>query len=611
MLAIDQKQSGQSAVAPTSESSAPEARTTAGLAVTALLAACGGGGGGAAGDSNPKPVSDTQALADAAANADADADADAARFLLQAQFSATEAEIAEVRKGAYAAWLNQQFDAAQGQTGWDWLEARGYGKVEGNRYFSVSYPADFMLWKQLMSDSDAMRKRMALALSEQFVVSLEVGFTWFSHAFAHYWDTLMKNAFGNFRQLLEDVTLHPAMGFYLNTRGNQKENTSTGRQPDENYAREVMQLFTIGLYQLNPDGTEKRDASGNPIETYSQSDVSNLARVFTGYDIDRSDGVTFPVPGGTATIESRDFTRKPMAFDAAKHSNLEATFLGVTVPANTPGPAALKTALDTLFNHPNVGPFFSRQMIQRLVTSNPSAAYVGRVAAQFNNNGTGVRGDLRAVWSAILLDSEARSALALTNPRFGKLREPMLRLVQWARSFGATSAAGSWKVFDTTSVDTKLGQSPLRAPSVFNFFRPGFVPPGTVMAAEQAPAPEFQLVNETTVGAYLNYMQGIVRVGIACPSPSVPEAATSSPYVPDVIPRYDRELLRVTDATALVAHLGLLLCGGQLLATTQALIVNALNVIPVTVASTEALQRDRVAAAVLMVMASADYLIQK
>jgi uncharacterized protein (DUF1800 family) len=607
MLVTQQENREREPHAPAAAMPVPDAKTTAGLAAMALLAACGGGGGGdttgasqsgAASASDAKPVSA--------------ADADAARFLQQAQFSSTQAEIADVRQVGYAGWLARQFEAPQGQTGWDWLEARGYGQMDLNRYYRSSYQADFMLWNQLMSGPDAMRRRMALALSEFFVVSLESSlYNWRSHVFASYWDTLVKHAFGNFRQLLEDVTLHPAMGSYLNTKGNQKENTSTGRLPDENYAREVMQLFTIGLHQLNPDGTDKHDARGNPVETYAPSDVSNLARVFTGYDLDRSDGVRIPVPGLDATSESKDFACKPMAFNANRHSMLEVVFLGVTIPANTPGPAALKMALDTLFNHPNTGPFFARQMIQRLVTSNPSAAYVGRVAARFNNNGAGVRGDLPTVWAAILLDDEARSVQSMANLRFGKLREPMLRLIQWARSFGATSAAGSWKVFNTTDPATQLGQSPLHAPSVFNFFRPGFVPPNTAMAAAQATAPEFQLVNETTVGGYLNYMQGVIRNGISCSSPDVPQVVSGSNHQFDVRARYADELGLVSNAAALVSHLGLVLCAGALSAATQTLIVSGLNAKPITLASTDADKLDRIAAAVLMVMASADYLIQK
>lgn len=609
MLVTPERQCEQETTSQAADNALPKAATTAGLAAMALLAACGGGGGGGgtgAGTSAAVASNDVQPV-----NA---ADASAARFLQQAQFSSSVSEIADARQAGFAGWLARQFEAAPGPTGWDWLEARGYGQMDANRYFANIYPAEFMLWSQLMSSPDAMRKRMALALSELFVVSLDAAeFNWRSHAFTHYWDTLVKNAFGNFRQLLEDVTLHPAMGYYLNTKGNLKENTSTGSTPDENYAREVMQLFTIGLYQLNTDGSEKRDASGNPVETYTASDVVNLARVLTGYDFDRSDGARITVTGQSATIESRDFARKPMAFDASKHSSLEAAFLGVTIPANTPGPAALKTALDTLFNHANAGPFFARQMIQRLVTSNPSAAYVGRVAEKFNNNGAGVRGDLRAVWSAILLDSEARGDQGLTDPRFGKLREPMLRLIQWARSFGVTSAAGSWKVFNTSNPASQLGQSPLHAPSVFNFFRPGFVPPSTAMARTHAPAPEFQLVNEITVGGYLNYMQSVIRNGISCPKPDAPEAANGSGiFLPDVKAGYAQELVLLTSSTAaLVSHLGLVLCAGALSAATQTLIVTALNATPVKAESSDAFKLDRVAAAVLLVMASPDYLIQK
>jgi uncharacterized protein (DUF1800 family) len=480
----------------------------------------------------------------------------------------------------------------------------------------TTYPAEFVVWKELFSAPDGMRKRTALALSEFFVASmLTAEFDWRGHAYANWWDMLSRNTFGNFRQMLEDVTLHPAMGFYLNTKGNQKENPATGRVPDENYAREVMQLFTIGLFQLNLDGTPKLGGNGKELESYTQDDVTNLARVFTGYDFDTSDGVRVPVikNDGTAetyTANSRDFTRKPMSLNATRHSTLEAKFLGTTVAAGTAGPAALKTGLDTLFNHPNVGPFFGKQMIQRLVTSNPSKAYVARVAAAFNNNGAGVRGDMKAVWTAILLDDEARGPQGLADPGFGKLREPMLRFVQWGRSFGVTSLAGSWKMFDLSNPATQLGQSPLRAPSVFNFFRPGFVPPSSALAASKTPAPEFQLVNESSVGGYLNYMQNVIRNGITCPEPTLPEAAFRN-YILDVVANYTPELALVGDAAGLTARLNLILCAGQLSAATQSTIVAALNATPITATSTANQKLDRVCAAVLLVMASPEYLIQK
>ena len=469
-----------------------------------------------------------------------------------------------------------------------------------------------MIWNQLMTAPDQLRKRVALALSEICVVSLTgLDFSWLSHAMAHYWDQLVANAFGNYRQVLEDVTLNPAMGYYLNTRGNQKENPATGRLPDENYAREILQLMTIGLSSLNADGTVRRDSSGKAIDSYTQSDVTNLARVFTGYDYDQSQNVPTLVPDTTRTVPSTHFARLPMALNESRHSTLAATFLGTTIPAGTPGAAALKTALDTLCNHPNVGPFIGKQLIQRLVTSNPSPGYVARVAAAFNNNGAGVRGDLRAVVKAILLDDEARGPAGLTQPGFGKLREPMLRFVQWGRTFGISSARGSWKIGNLSDPGSRLSQSPLRSPSVFNFFRPGYVPPSTVLATNGAVAPEFQLVNESSVGGYLNYMQNVIRNGVFVNGPEVPQNIETGLNGYDIKPSYVSELALVTDPDALVARINLLMCAGQLSAATVKLISDALKATNITAASTENAKLDRIAAAIFLVMASAEYVVQK
>ncbi len=572
---------------------------------------------------------------------------DAARFLLQSQLNASDSEIAAVRSTTFASYLQQQFAKPIGETGWNWLEARGYGASDVNNYFFSTYPADGMIWNQLFTSQDSMRKRMTLALSEFFVVSLQSAeFTWRSHAFAQYWDLLVKNAFGNFRQLLEDVTLSPAMGYYLNTKGNLKENASTGRLPDENYAREVMQLFTLGLYELNLDGAVKLDGNGKQIETYTQSDVTNLARVFTGYDFDAPASERITPIGQTYTVEGKGFTTRPMAFKAANHTALPSNFLGAaTVGADNTGNRALKQALDILFNHPNVGPFFGKQMIQRLITSNPSPAYVMRVAAAFNNNGAGVRGDLKAVWTAIFLDDEARRTytvstapmpaptdpLAVRNEMgrlnrniadkaFGKLREPMLRFVQWGRTFGlgpTEAAFVYWKIPDTSSVSNALAQSPLRSPSVFNFFRPGFIPPSSAFAATNTTAPEFQLVNETNVGGYLNFMQDVIRNGLrSYIDPAVPQASYPSGlgYKLHTAATYTTELALVTDPTALVKRINLLMAAGQISDANQALMIAAIASMPVnsTNATTLASQKmDRVAAAVLMVLASSEYLIQK
>jgi uncharacterized protein (DUF1800 family) len=571
---------------------------------------------------------------------------DASRFLLQCQLSTSEAEINTVKSTTFAAYLQQQLNKPIGQTGWQWLEARGYGTSDSNNYFFNTYPAEYMIWNQLFTAPDSMRKRVALGLSEFFVASMQSAeFTWRSHAFAQYWDILNKNAFGNFRQLLEDVTLSPAMGYYLNTKGNQKEDVASGRVPDENYGREVMQLFTIGLYQLNIDGSVKTDGNGKKLESYTQSDVTNIARVFTGYDFDAPSSERFMPVGETYFVDGKLFTSRPMLLNASRHSTLASTFLGVTIPANTPGLAALKTALDTLFNHPNVGPFFGRQMIQRFVTSNPSPAYVARVAAAFNNNGAGVRGDLKALWTAIFLDDEARRTYTIntapipapadpnairsaegrltrdiSDKAFGKLREPILRFVQWGRTFGlgpVDPAYQFWKIQETSSASNSLGQSPLRSPSVFNFFRPGFIPPSSALAATNTTAPEFQLVNETTVGGYLNFMQDVMRNGFrSYIDPSVPQASypANNGYKLHSAATYLPELALVTDATALVKRVNLLMAAGQVSDANQTLMITAIASMPVNSTNATTLQNqkmDRVAATVLMVMACSQYLIQK
>jgi uncharacterized protein (DUF1800 family) len=518
---LDQVQEPQ--VLPT-EAAAQDADTLsaaklAAVAAAAALAACGGGGGG--GGAAPYvyvsvPVPGRTVNLSANPNyLTATTDAEASRFLQQAQFAATEADIASVRSLGYARWLERQI-ATSYTTGWDWLMVQGYGDLyatdptngQPRNYFDNTYQTDYMVWNQLMTAPDPLRKRAALALSEFFVVSTNgVSSTWPSFVMAAYWDTLCKHALGNYRDLLEAITLNPAMGYYLNTKGNLKEN-NYGRQPDENYAREVMQLFSIGLVDLNTDGTQKMFA-GAPIDTYGPSDVSNLARVFTGYDLDQSQNVNTIISG--RTVPSTHFARLPMKQVGNNHSTLPATFLGVT--ANTSASAALKTALDTLFNHANTAPFFCKQMIQRLVTSNPSPAYVQRVVNKFIDNGQGVRGDLAHVFSAILMDDEARGPAGLTDSEFGKLREPMVRMVQWVRTFGVTSASGTWKVGDMSDAGSRLSQSPLRSPSVFNFFRPGYVAPGTTMTAGKV-TPEFQLVNESSVGGYLNYLMSVISSGL-------------------------------------------------------------------------------------------------
>ena len=275
-------------------------------------------------------------------------------------------------------------------------------------------------------------------------------------------------------------------------------------------------------------------------------------------------------------------------------------------------------ALDALFNHPNVGPFFARQMIQRLVTSNPSPAYVARVAAKFNDNGAGVRGDLKAVWRAVLLDTEARDDAGLTSTTFGKLREPMVRLFQWGRTFAVTSALGRWKWgFDYANPTYWYDQRPFNSPSVFNFFRPGYVPPGTALVPGGATAPEFQIINETTVSQWVNMIELIASNGIYVVWPGV--AGFPNPYAGpyagdghDINTAYAPEIALALDPVALVRRLNLLLCAGQLSADTQTRIVAMLtDGSNLSATSSAEEKRWRVSSAVVLVMCSPDYIVQK
>jgi len=501
-------------------------------------------------------------------------DAQVARFLAQAGFAATAADIAAVHASGYGGWLDQQFAAPLSQPHFDWMVDNGYAEFAHRFDFAGVDPSQ---WRKLIGSPDGLRQRVAFAWSEIFVVSMAgLPVTWRGMAAAAYLDVLEQRAFGSYRDLLEAATLSCAMGVYLNMRGNQKGDAATGRVPDENYAREVMQLFSIGVNELHIDGSLKR-VGGKPVETYSQADITELAKVLTGWEFD---GVSATDPG---------FMRRPMVHIASRFAPGAKKVLAVDIAASLTGPAALKVALDTLANHANVGPFIGRQLIQRLVCSSPSPAYVQRVASVFNNNGDGQRGDLKAVVRAVLLDTEARATAFA--PAGGRLREPVQRFVQWARSFGLQSAGGLWNVGDLSNPATRLGQSPLRSPTVFNFFRPGYVPPNSDLGVNGVTAPEFQLCNESTVAGYLNYMQTVIASGVG-----------------DLKPDYSADLALAGDAVALVDRYALLLSGDGLSAATKASIATAVGSIKIV---TDANRLSRIQAAILLVMASPEYLIQK
>ncbi len=533
----------------------------------AALTACGGGGGDAAPvpPPPPPPAAPTRAQA--------------ARFLAQASLSATASEATQVQTLGYAGWIDAQIALPQSMSNVAWLRSKGFDTLT---YKNSVAGTDAMVWRKLMTGTDPLRQRLTLAWSEIIVVSV-LGITGTGYrqfAAAAFLDILEANVFGSYRALIEQVSTSVAMGGYLTFKGNRKANPAINSLPDENYAREVMQLFTIGLIKLNQDGTPQLGGNGQPLETYTQDDVSQMARVFTGWESNTALG----------TADTIDRVIAPMVQIASRHELGSKSFLGTVIPANTDGVVSLGLALDTLFAHPNVGPFIGRQLIQRLVTSNPSSAYVARVAAAFANNGAGVRGDLAAVTRAVLLDSEARGSSGLTDPAFGKLREPIVRFVQWARSFGITDATDTWALGDLSDPALRLGQSPLRSPSVFNFFRPGYVPPNSLIG--QRTAPEFQITTESSVAGYVNFMQSVI--GNAAFRGTTVSYTSLEPLG--------------ADSAALLGELNLLLAAGQLSAATLDALKTALD--SITTGTTTGLN-NRIRAALTLVMASPEYITLK
>jgi len=524
----------------------------------------------------------------------------ASRFLAQATFGPRMSDIDAVSQSGYEAWIDSQFAKQQSlhlPAVTAYLNTLPADQQRGQTAFNWS------MWKNFTTADDALRQRVAFALSEIFVVSLNSNIAGnYPRGPAQYLDTLGMHAFGNYRSLLEAVTYSPMMGLYLSHLRNQKENAATGAVPDENYAREVMQLFSIGLYELDLGGLPKQDVFGRKTETYNNSDVSSMGKIFTGLSWAGPDTSNNRFNGGGNPADP-DKEIKPMQAYNQYHSVSQKQFLGVTIPATSTSAADtngdIRIALDTLFNHPNVGPFFSKQLIQRLVSSNPSQQYVTRVATVFNNNGSGVRGDMKAVIKAVLLDPEARTTL-VANSTQGKLREPVVRFVHWMRSFNARSTDGRFLLGTVSDPATQLAQTPMYSPSVFNFFRPGYTPPNSRVGTLGLVAPEAQITHETSVAGYLNYMRTALTSGVG----------TRNNNVLDIQPDYTAELALAATPDQLVDRINLLLTGGNLSASTVTLIRNAVATVNIGTNNPDADRRNRVSLAIYLTMASPEYIFQ-
>ncbi len=556
--------------------------------------------------------------------------ADAARFLTQATFGPTKSEIDALTGGSIAAWLDAQmalpFTSHRTATVAD---RTTFGGSSSFTNWNAIHPPNRQSawWKLALTAPDQFRQRVAFALSQIFVVS-DVALGEDSHAepLANYYDLLGRGAFGNFRTLLEQVTLSPMMGLYLSSLRNSKatfdSSGATLTTPDETYAREIMQLFTIGLVQLQPDGTLVLGADGLPIPTYHQTTITEMAKVFTGWAYPSTNLANFRTAG------TNYYT--PLQLFPAFHDD---TAKNLTPVSNTPIPPSqggvkdLEVALDALFYHANTPAFISKLLIQRLVTSNPSPAYVYRVAEKFRDNGAGDRGDLGAVVRASLTDYEARSPAVAANVSFGKLKEPVLRLAALLRAFNASSASGRFlgyqhtvdsvpitsatpkpatagqinrtpNTFSATRLDgvqSSLAQAPLRSPTVFNFYHSDYVLPGPLAAAGLV-VPEFEITDDNYAINVPNFLRTYVNATV----PTTPPG----PYTITLKTAAEQALLATP--AALLDHLSLVLTANTLPANTRDRIIRALEALP---ASTSTF--DRTNTAILLVLTSPASAVQK
>ena len=527
----------------------------AALATALLLSACGGGSGGDGGGQPPiePPAPPTVAELN-----------NASRLAAQATFGMDYAGIDSIARQGHENWIDGQFNVPMSDhlsIVADIVRRRDEGEFaefeEDIEY--LIFARRLAWWHQTVTGQDALRQRVAFALSEILVVSDSVD-TLIVHpnALSGYYDMLLSNAFGNFRDLLSDVSLHPAMGLYLSHINNRRSDPINNIFPDENYAREVMQLFSIGLFELNIDGSLQLDNDGDPIPTYTNVEIREFAKIFTGF--------SYGGPGAYfGKAYPPNFSAQMQMFDAQHEPGNKNLLNGTVVPAGQTGMQDFDAAIDNLFNHPNVGPFIGKQLIQRLVTSNPSPAYIERVARAFNGDTTGVRGDMRAVIKAVLLDPDARSAPG-TLTDFGKLREPVVRYASILRQFGANSPDDFIAVLGYFL--QQLGkQHPLSAPSVFNFFLPAHSPAGEIADAGLV-APEFQITTSNSIVGISNIIDFVILADYVSDSPQgfEPVSLDFQPYV-DLAP----------DVSALLDRLDIVLTAGTLDAASRQAISNVIS----------------------------------
>lgn len=483
---------------------------------------------------------------------------DASRFLSQATFGADERTVSRLARTGYERWLKREFRARPTSHLRDF--ARRTRRIREDDPLQANDWRRIVWWNAALHGRDTLRQRVALALSEIFVVSDRNDILADRpQALVSYYDVLVRHALGNYRDLLYDVSRHPAMGIYLSHLNNQRSDAVLNRFPDENYAREVMQLFSIGLHEIDVDGATLVDDEGEPIPTYGNAEVREFAKIFTGFGLGGVDEDGYPAHFGSF---EGDWTL-PMQMHDVHHEPGEKQLLnGQVVPAGQSGLADFEMAIDNLFQHPNVGPFLARRLIQRLVTSNPTSEYIARVARVFEDDGEGVRGNLGAMVRAILLDPEARDRASLEDPEHGRLREPILRVLRLLRTFRPSGRPA----LQFQGIGYLLGQYPMNAPSVFNFFQPDFAPPGEIRNRTLV-APEFQISTGSTAIGWAN----VALYLAAARSVEDERNGRQRPL------RMRKELKLARDPEALIDQLDLLLTAGALSDPARATISNTIS----------------------------------
>jgi uncharacterized protein (DUF1800 family) len=465
------------------------------LALLALLTACGGGGGGSAPVDPPGSGGGSGGGGSTGPSEPTVEDyRDAALILDSGTFGARYSDIESVAESGLDAWLDQQFSMP---ISLHEPIVRRYGAQYGFNNQDSPIPIGlfrrFAFFENALTAPDQLRQVTAYALTQLFVVSQTGVLGNNPLGLSNYYDTLLVHSFGNYRDLLRAVTLHPAMGFYLSHVNNAKTDPDANTFPDENYAREVMQLFTIGLYELNTDGTQKLDADGRPIPTYDNTDIREFSKIFTGLAYAGAEGQEPQFGRNRAVLHT------PMVMFDNFHEPGEKYLLnGFVVPDGQTGIQDIDDAVDNLFTHPNVGPFVGKQLIQRLVSSNPSPEYVSRISAVFADNGDGVRGDMQAVIRAILTDPEVANA--------SRVREPFRRFLAANRALNAMPSEGIDIGVTGFFIENATGQMVLTAPSVFNFYSPFYRPQG----GQGLISPEMQITTEDTIVGVTNLMAQVL-----------------------------------------------------------------------------------------------------